>query len=427
MKYKLKKDLPDVKAGAIFEYCNKTNSYRCDNSYIDLPEHKMTSDWFAKYLFTTEDNEDLFVGDYCFYVRPDSFKTEVVDEPLEDGTNYKEDFKHFIYFAKEINAEEYLFILKQKIINEAKEKCPIGTKFIPAHIEKSNNQCVIETNEFMFLNNSLYNLTKNGFISDEWQRIVYQYGNWAKTVKDEFKIGDIVVTQTGFIFKIIEITGLNLYFQKEPEWRYWDNDGKCRLANNDEIIKYYENQGWVRGAKFKCNNKIYTFKSMFLNNQIDKKLLVNYEENETIINFYFEDCELIKEPDYPKFWEELKRIEGFCADGDRIIWVQDYVQNNELKDVFATNKQCESIIAFAQLSQLHKAMIDEYNKFNNCDWKPDWNDNEQTKYCILLNKNELKVIPNFTVFRHLSFPTRELAEFSLLHHKKLWEQYYELS
>ena len=127
-----------------------------------------------------------------------------------------------------------------------------------------------------------------------------------------------------------------------------------------------------------------------------------------------------KEPNYPKSWEELNitRFKGHCIDFA--------VNRLDNKDVFASEKQAESSLAFAQLSQLHKAMIDEYNRINNCDWKPNWNNQFGKNWVVCRLYNDLKIFCKDSDYHHLTFPTEEMAQFSLDYHKELWEQYYEL-
>ena len=98
--------------------------------------------------------------------------------------------------------------------------------------------------------------------------------------------------------------------------------------------------------------------------------------------------------EWPKTWEELKL--RFQSDP-------------------ATNQQQKSMIAFAQLSQLHKAIVG--------DWVPDWSE-LTNKYVIQRVKNELEVAFYSYDYSHLAFQTREQAEFSLNHHRELWEKYW---
>ena len=81
----------------------------------------------------------------------------------------------------------------------------------------------------------------------------------------------------------------------------------------------------------------------------------------------------------PKRWEELKVVEGFYIDEDSHIHdcpMVDVLRKN--KNVFPTEEEAEACVALAQLCQLR----DRYND----GWKPDWEDYEQFKWCIVFLK-----------------------------------------
>ena len=95
-----------------------------------------------------------------------------------------------------------------------------------------------------------------------------------------------------------------------------------------------------------------------------------------------------------------------------------YVTSLSLCDTPATKIQHESMKAFAQLSQLHKAIVG--------DWVPDWEDLYQTAYVIKRLKKILVIEEYCINVNHLAFQTKEQAEFSLKHHRELWEKYWML-
>lgn len=143
---------------------------------------------------------------------------------------------------------------------------------------------------------------------------------------------------------------------------------------------------------------------------------------------WFEEIknELIKEPNYPKSWEELNVKKGWFIKNQYIQEVENHIKSDKTKDLFAIEKQAQSALAFAQLSQLHKAMIDEYNRVNNCDWKHDWNDVTAIGRVVRCYSYLTVAFEVTNVYNPLVFPTRELAKFSLTHHRELWKQYYQL-
>ena len=105
----------------------------------------------------------------------------------------------------------------------------------------------------------------------------------------------------------------------------------------------------------------------------------------------------------PKRWEELKVVEGFYIDEDSHIHdcpMVDVLRKN--KNVFPTEEEAEACLALAQLCQLR----DRYND----GWKPDWINNKEYKYSIVINKGEPFVETYFNVQKVLSFKTEELRD-----------------
>lgn len=145
--------------------------------------------------------------------------------------------------------------------------------------------------------------------------------------------------------------------------------------------------------------------------------ILNPEYRDTLLSV-FTDKELGIKSGYPKSWNDIKKIDGFYITEDSSIYSAKnvnilYINNN----IFATQKQAKSALAFAQLSQLAKEM--------NGDWTPDWS-TSNTKYSI--NRNSLALYINSwsATFHLIVFKTKEMAEFSLKHHEQLWKDYYEL-
>jgi hypothetical protein len=87
--------------------------------------------------------------------------------------------------------------------------------------------------------------------------------------------------------------------------------------------------------------------------------------------------------------------------------------------VYATEKHARSAKAFAALSLLAREM--------NGDWTPDWNtDTCDQKFTVWRSHYDIYVLEQYDFFHPISFKTKEMAEFSLKHHKQLWEEYYML-
>lgn len=72
------------------------------------------------------------------------------------------------------------------------------------------------------------------------------------------------------------------------------------------------------------------------------------------------------------------------------------------KNVCPSQKSAEAHLAMIQLEQLRNCWWNG--------WKSDWNDEKQTKYCIVYYKKEFKISICWETRHFLSFPTKEMAE-----------------
>src|SRR6056297_1714975 len=126
----------------------------------------------------------------------------------------------------------------------------------------------------------------------------------------------------------------------------------------------------------------------------------------------------LKEPNWPKSWEDLGEIEGCFTDGKSRNWMTCSKPNVKDRNIAPSSADCESILAFCQLRQLAERM--------NEGWEPSIYDrgftvNYHDKF------NSLAAVKCFRVTRELIFfQTEEMAEFSLKHHKELWEKYWKV-
>lgn len=361
MKYKLLKDLPDVKAGTIFtkssdksvvyEYTNDEGY----NDFYDVEKVESNPDWFAPYLFTTEDGIDIFLKDYFYTVYQDGKITK-------DKFNFfTEKNKSYKYFSTKELAEQYL-----------------------------------------------------------------------ESLSPNFKIGDIV-TSNLYIGKVTHIGDRYIVLDYVKEF----HPNNILKATNDEIIQYYNKQGWVKGAKFKCKglDKIFVIDNIKPSVHSNYKVFVFSVDNE--VSPDIKDCELIKEPNYPKSWKELQTkqdINGFSINVDYVVDYDTFysqITGNKIvtengRHCFVTEKQAQSTLAYAQLTQLHAKFIEIYNKENNCDWKPNWNNHFGKNWIVYRFQNHLSIICRDSDYYHLAFPTEELAKLFLEYHKDLLMTYFEL-
>lgn len=228
---------------------------------------------------------------------------------------------------------------------------------------------------------------------------------YLNSLKPKFKVGDFVMTQNYGVKKVEKVCHSIIHCSDNILIDF-DMTSLC-LATLPEIKSWYESQGWVKGRKFIITTLAYEIVDLYV--EEDKIILLtkNNACNEftlhTLEGGYDEQIKLL--PQLPKSWEEL---------GDLVGYTNKTVTG---KGLFSTKSQAKSALAFAQLSQLAKVM--------NGDWKQNL-DNAQYNWTIIRNRDELKVDSYSRIFNHITFATKELAEFSLLHHRELWEQYYQM-
>jgi hypothetical protein len=360
-KYRLLKDLPNVDAGAVFERSDIVKeTFICkdkygSDQYFDECVLMEQTGWFAPYAFKAEDG-DIFVEDtvYCVF-----------------NSSPNEIHSQFVY-----------------------------------KLEHIKNPGVIDG---------------KGFTTKEKAQ------EYLDSLKPKFKVGDIVNFKNNIVkitnFEQVEDetseTGKSYIYQIDKKGLFKNiNEVHFKPAIPEEIIQYYEKQGWVKGAKFKCGGDIDKVHSLCF---LYKEIAVQFESTREIKQLRC--CELIKEPVYPKSFEEIE------FNGSRFYHIEDdCIGTTKCKSKlnFATEKQAISSSAYSQLTQLHKAMIDEYNIVNGCDWKPDWNNDNQEKFVITRTRDRLNMYCSKTTWSSLPFPDNISAEFALEHWNELWKQYFEL-
>lgn len=167
-----------------------------------------------------------------------------------------------------------------------------------------------------------------------------------------------------------------------------------------------------------------TNKVVNLNIEQARELFVQHPEYRTTLLSVFTDEELGIQKEWPKDWYNLKEIKGCYIAGNSDI---ETANNNSVSilnlNVFANEKYAESALAYAQLSQLAKEMNDG--------WEPNWSDGVEYKYSVCFKNcrnsgnNSIQIV--FCWLSDISliyFKTREMAEFSIKHHRNLWEKFY---
>ena len=113
------------------------------------------------------------------------------------------------------------------------------------------------------------------------------------------------------------------------------------------------------------------------------------------------------EKELPKNWCDLKFIKGFFVNGESEIKEINETHDKILaiegnRNVFPTKEEAEACLALAQLCQLR----DRYND----GWKPDWEDDGQSKWCIEFFKGKIEKEFRHVTKRVLCFKTPELRD-----------------
>ena len=126
---------------------------------------------------------------------------------------------------------------------------------------------------------------------------------------------------------------------------------------------------------------------------------------------------------YPKSWREAFIGKPLCG-----YWIGDQSEIREAsrnavnadKNVFKTEKQAKSALAYAQITQL--MALPCYNG----DWIPDWVNGLYDKYSLIRRGNEIELILRNDTFAPITFKSKEIRESFLKNHEDLLRQYFEM-
>ena len=110
------------------------------------------------------------------------------------------------------------------------------------------------------------------------------------------------------------------------------------------------------------------------------------------------------ERELPKKWEDLEGVSGFYVNtqSDIKFYYDSEIKGSTSKNLFPTKAEAEACLALAQLCQLR----DRYNE----GWKPDWEDYNETKYCIEFCQGRIETIDRVNCHKILTFKTEELRD-----------------
>ena len=120
--------------------------------------------------------------------------------------------------------------------------------------------------------------------------------------------------------------------------------------------------------------------------------------------------------EYPKSWDEAfvgNNVSGYWVGSSGKIRIANRVAIREDKNTFKYQEQADSALAYAQLTQLMALPC-----FNG-NWKPNWNDANDTKYSIAFYDSKLYINVSYTYQHFLTFKSKEKAQIFLGLYKDL--------
>ena len=126
---------------------------------------------------------------------------------------------------------------------------------------------------------------------------------------------------------------------------------------------------------------------------------------------------------YPKSWEDAfvgSTISGYEVSSHRVWATSEQNEKDCVKNRFKTEKQALSALAYAQLTQL--MALPCYNG----DWTPNWDCQNQEKYCITRLKSGLVKLDYSGYFSFLAFKSKKVRDEFYHNHMNLIKQFYEL-
>jgi len=113
-------------------------------------------------------------------------------------------------------------------------------------------------------------------------------------------------------------------------------------------------------------------------------------------------------------WSDFGDIDGYYISSSSDIFYVNTLSNNYTKNIYPTKKEAEMGLAMAQLLQWR----DRANEDLIDDWC-DWNDEDQLKYGIYRDGDEIEDCVYTTSFDHLVFKTKTVVQQFKKDHKTL--------
>ena len=193
---------------------------------------------------------------------------------------------------------------------------------------------------------------------------------------------------------------------------------------------------WVAsfmGAKFwedvLCRNKFDIFFQKYPKNQyaIEKaEMSIKVPDGYEIDSKKSTSTNIVFKPigsKYPKSWEDAfigNPILGYWVNSASDIKMADRDALPNDKNVFKTEKQAKSTLAYAQITQL--MALSCYNG----DWTPDWENGLFDKYSLIRRNNAIELILRSDTFAPIAFKSKDVRESFLKNHEDLLRQYFQM-
>jgi len=180
-----------------------------------------------------------------------------------------------------------------------------------------------------------------------------------------------------------------------------------------EMTEYFEESVGMSADKYVL------FKGDTVYKNIEEKIESFNVDRYLRLEFVYYKKENVPVNTLPKTWEDLKEISGYFVSAysscNEIVKADIFQEN---KNIFHTELQAKSVLAYAQLSQLVAKM--------NGNWQPNFNDSTTPKWLIVRWGNDLTKEVKYFGYSHLCFKNKSDMEFSFEYHKSLWKQFYQI-
>lgn len=264
---------------------------------------------------------------------------------------------------------------------------------------------------------------------DEFNRLLKHYlwdadkkGMWFAEKAEDLKTEkSLFFPAAGYIDEgntIILKTGIN--------GRYWSNTTTTYLhaANLSVSSNWATMFGGIRKDCFsvRCVTDI---KQNNMKQEEEKSFKVQIPEGYEIDkeNSTFECIKFKKlKSEYPKSWNEAfvgNNVFGYWVGSSGEIRVANRIALRGDKNTFKYEEQAESMLAYAQLTQL--MALPCYNG----NWVPNWDDLSQQKYFIIRLKSDIVKLDYSSYFSFLAFKSEKVRDEFFNNHMDLIKQFYQ--